>query len=237
MAKHRILLIEDSKQFRVLVEAALGDQFEVISAPTHAKALEFLGEEASLDLILLDVGLPDGDGFDLCDTIRRSPAVKAVPIIFLTGRESRDDLVTAYSLGADDYLTKPFDPHVLKACVLSKIRRFKVEHEDLVSFEDVEINLRSMRVTVAGKTELKLTKTEFALLVYFVQHVEIVLSRQQILDHVWGAGKNVIDRTIDVHINNLRKKIPVFERRLKAIHGLGYRLERPESNDSGRSAA
>lgn len=235
MKRHKILLIEDSKQFRLLVEASLGEQFSVVCASTRSQAMLLL--DGHYDLILLDVGLPDGDGYDICDTIRRSPKCKDVPVIFLTSRESRDDLLTAYSLGADDFLTKPFDPHVLKACVTSKIKRFRVKSEEIVTYEDVEINLRSMRVALADGSSVKLTKTEFALAVYFISNIETVLSRQQILDHVWGGAKHVIDRTIDVHINNLRKKIPAFGRRLQAVHGSGYRLEKAASGGPAKDVA
>lgn len=222
MPKLSLLLVEDVLQFRILVDAALGDKFDIAFAPTQSAALSLLKHK--YDLILLDIGLPDGDGFDLCLKIRQSEPNAKVPVVFLTGRESREDLVAAYRLGADDFLTKPFDPQVLLECALSKIKRFQDDSEGQIQYENVNLYPRSQRIVLDGKNEVKLTKIEFELATLFLTNVEVVLSRHTIMNKVWGSGRSVSDRTIDVHLTNLRRKIPALGPSLEAVRGRGYRL-------------
>jgi two-component system, OmpR family, response regulator len=233
MAKQRILIVEDVVQFRILIQASLGSEFEFVTAETKKEALERINQQ--FDLVLLDVGLPDGDGYDICLKLRQSPLNAQVPIVFLTAREERDALVTAYRLGADDFITKPFDPHVLRACAVSKLRRFGRAPEEM-HYLNLVVQNKAHRVFIDQSNEpstkdlveVKLTKTEFSLLSLFVNNIETVFTREEILEKIWGAEKNVSDRTIDVHVTNLRKKVPILDRNLESVHGRGYRLRSPQ---------
>ena len=179
------------------------------------------------DLVILDLMLPDMDGLEICKTLRRDPRYSAIPIIMLTAKSEESDKIVGLELGADDYVTKPFSPKELVARVKAVLRRkspsIPVENQITIG-ENLIINPEKYQVTVDEK-ELNLTTTEFRILHVLSQNKGIVFSRNQILDHLWGSDKSVLDRTIDVHIKNLRDKLGKAGNFIKNIRGVGYKLE------------
>jgi DNA-binding response OmpR family regulator len=221
----RILLVEDDPGVALGIEDDLvmeGYQVEVAgdgdSAARRARESEF-------DLILLDVMLPRKDGFAVCRELRRA-GVKT-PVIILTAKTQEAEKVLGLELGADDYVTKPFSSLELRARIKAVLRRTAPESEELYRFGDFEVDLGSCRVHRAGQT-LDMTATEFKLLATFIRRRSRVLTREQLLDEVWGKESSPTDRVVDNHIMNLRRKIepkPEEPRYLTSVRGLGYRFD------------
>jgi len=221
---YKILLVEDSKHIQHLVPVALGKDFDVAIAGCAEEAFKMV-ESSNFDLILLDVQLPDMDGFQICSLLRNKDKTSEVPIIFLTGKKEVSDKVMGFSLGADDYIVKPFEPLEFKARVESRLKRDKSRQkaEETIHKGDLKMNIPKQTAWVKDE-ELDLTPLEFKLLLYFVKHEDHVLSRNQILNKVWGEGVFVIDRTVDMHISNLKKKLASMAKVIKSIHGEGYKF-------------
>ena len=176
-------------------------------------------------LILLDLMLPGTDGLEVCRQIRRSQDLAAIPVIMLTARGDESDKVVGLELGADDYVTKPFSVKELVARVHAVLRRPAAGAAGpRIAVGTLVIDLDKHEVTVAG-TRIELTATEFKILTLLVSRKGRVFSRDQILDHLWGSEKAVIDRTVDVHIRNLREKLGSAASLIKNIRGTGYKLE------------
>jgi two-component system phosphate regulon response regulator PhoB/two-component system alkaline phosphatase synthesis response regulator PhoP len=176
-------------------------------------------------LILLDLMLPDTDGLEVCRQIRRSGDLAGIPIIMLTAKGEELDKVVGLELGADDYVTKPFSVRELVARVHSVLRRpGGGETGPRIAVGTLVIDLDKFEVTVAG-SKIDLTATEFKILQLLASRKGRVFSRDQILDFLWGSEKAVIDRTIDVHIRNLREKLGEAASLVKNIRGVGYKLE------------
>ncbi len=179
------------------------------------------------DLIILDLMLPDIDGIEICKYIRSDKKYSSIPIIMLTARADETDKIIGLELGADDYVTKPFSPKELVARVKAILRRKKTfidEKEVLKIGEILIIDLKRFEVYVEGK-KVSLTPTEFNILKILAAKKGWVLSREQLLDALWGKEKFVLDRTIDVHIRNLRKKLKKAGGFIKNIRGVGYKIE------------
>ncbi len=183
-------------------------------------------------LLLLDVMLPGADGFQLCRQIRQTPALSAIPIIFLTAKTSEADRVKGLELGGDDYITKPFSPRELVARIRTVLRG--VEHStartEVLRLGALEIDVSSMTVQVAGQNVLT-TVREFRLLEYLAVHRGRVLTRDQLLEAVWKETPFVTPRSIDVYVRRLREKIerdPRQPQYLKTLRGVGYRFEIPK---------
>ena len=175
-------------------------------------------------LLILDLMLPDADGYDLCKHLRASDRFAHLPIIILTARGEETDKVLGLELGADDYITKPFSPKELVARVKALLRRQRAQADTKTVRlgDDVLIDANSYEVTVAGK-RLEMTTTEFKILHLLCQRPGWVYSRDQILDYLWGTEKAVLDRTVDVHIRNLREKLGPAGRLIKNVRGVGYK--------------
>jgi len=179
----------------------------------------------SFDLIVLDVMLPGKDGFEVCRELRRNGL--HMPIIMLTARTQDSDKVLGLELGADDYVTKPFNPRELRARIKAVLRRTGNELHELYSFGDVEVDFSRHELRNAGKP-VTVTHMEFKLLEALIRSRGRVLSRAQLLDDVWGLDNFVTDRAVDTHIANLRKKIetrPSHPRYLTTVPGVGYRFD------------
>jgi len=179
------------------------------------------------DLIILDLMLPDADGFEVCKYLRKTDRTAFVPIIMLTARVTETDKVLGLELGADDYVTKPFSPGELVARVKAVLRRGEARREegDRLDIGGVlSLDLKRHEVTVRGK-RVDLTSTEFRMLQLLASKKGWVFSREKILDHLWGNEKNVVDRTVDVHIKHLREKLGPAAKLIKNIRGVGYKLE------------
>ena len=224
--KTRILIVEDEPA----MVAGLRDNFEyegydVISAEDGASGLATALSE-NPDLVVLDVMMPRMSGLDVCKQLKAKRP--SLPIIMLTARGQEIDKVVGLELGADDYVTKPFSIRELMARVKAVLRRASphVPVSDVYRFNDIEVNIRSNAVTRGGQP-VELSAKEFALLAYFVAHPAETLSRDQLLDAVWGYENYPNTRTVDAHIVHLRQKLepnPEEPRFILTIHGSGYKF-------------
>jgi two-component system phosphate regulon response regulator PhoB len=227
MAK-RIAIVEDEAELAALIDYNLtrnGYQTQVLGGG-HG-TLKLL-EQSRPDLILLDVMLPEVDGFELCRRIRQSPALGRTPVLFLTARSDEVDRVLGLEIGGDDYMTKPFSPRELVARVKAHLRREEMDADppDTV-IGPFRLDRTARRVYLKGK-ELSLTSTEFNLLEFFLAHPGRAYSREQLLEYVWGEQRFVTPRTVDVHVRRLRERIeeqPESPRYLTTVRGFGYRFE------------
>lgn len=179
------------------------------------------------DLIILDLMLPDADGFDVCKYLKNDERFSVIPIIMLTAKGDEADKVIGLEFGADDYVVKPFSPRELVARVKAVLRRGRVTDttsKSIMIGGILELDLNKFRVIVNGNS-VNLTHTEFKLLQLLSARVGWVYSRNQLLDYLWGNDKIVIDRTIDVHIRNLREKLGEAAKFIKNVRGVGYKIE------------
>ncbi len=177
------------------------------------------------DLIILDLMLPDADGIEVCKYLRSKEDFKSIPIIILTARTSETDKVLGLELGADDYVTKPFSPRELVARVKAVLRRKTQNSGKKIKIGDILlIDLNRFEVFVESE-KIDLTPTEFRILKILVSNKGWVFTRDQILEHLWGHDKVVLDRTIDVHIKNLREKLGKAKKFIKNVRGIGYKIE------------
>ena len=176
-------------------------------------------------LIILDLMLPHTDGMELCKQLKGDPEYRHIPIIMLTARNEEMDRVLGLELGADDYVTKPFSPRELTARVKAVLRRRTEVESDIRTVGNIlKLDLNQYSVSVDGK-KITLTSTELKILQLLTSHIGWVFSRDQILDYLWGHEKVVIDRTVDVHINHLRKKLGKAGNLIHNIRGVGYKIE------------
>ena len=224
---HSLLFIEDDDAIRLALRLALEDEgYEVREAANGAEGLAEFAQHES-DLVLLDLRLPDMSGFDVCRALR---AASIVPIIIITAQTDTHDMVAGLEAGADDYVTKPVVPKELAARIRALLRRVQ-RHESSTSlpaarFGDVELR-REQGIVLKGGKELSLTKTEFRLMCEFADHVGAVLSRDQLLERVWGYEYLGDSRLVDAHVRRLRVKIedhPDDPRLIVTSRGIGYRL-------------
>jgi len=177
------------------------------------------------DLIILDLMLPDSDGIEICKYLKSKEDLKSIPIIMLTARASETDKVLGLELGADDYVTKPFSPRELVARVKAVLRRKTQDSGKKIKIDDILlIDLNKFEVFVENK-KIDLTPTEFRILKILTSKKGWVFTRDQILNHLWGEEKAVLDRTIDVHIKNLREKLGKAKKFIKNVRGIGYKVE------------
>ncbi|EEL69675.1 MULTISPECIES: response regulator transcription factor [Bacillus cereus group] len=220
-----VLLVEDERRLREIVSDYFRNEgFEVIEAEDGKKALELFAEH-TIDLIMLDIMLPEIDGWSVCRRIRKE---SAVPIIMLTARSDEDDTLLGFELGADEYVTKPFSPKVLVARAKTLLKRadgaLGVSEENTMSLAGIEVNRLSRTVLVDGE-EIILTHKEFELLVYLMENKGIVLSRQHLLDQLWGYDYYGDDRTVDTHIKKLRNKLGDKAKHIGTVIRVGYKFE------------
>jgi len=214
-----VLLVEDEPSVGELVRAYLTrDGYRVIWVRSGEDALAEL-DRHPVRMVLLDIGLPGKDGFDVCREIR---AKSQVPILMLTARDEEPDRVVGLEVGADDYLTKPFSPRELVARMKAIFRRTEItEHRDTFALGDVTLDRESHDVTVGGKP-VELTAKEFDLLAFFMANVGHVVSRDLLLDRVWGQEYPGGTRTVDVHVAQLRRKLGRPDL-IRTLRGTGYK--------------
>jgi DNA-binding response OmpR family regulator len=220
-----ILVVEDEPGIAFALEADLGSEgYDVTTAATGDEGLR-LAKAQPFDLVLLDVMLPGRDGFEVCRDLRRAGV--RTPVILLTARTHDAEKVMGLELGADDYITKPYNPRELRARIKAVLRRTSPESPDVVRFGAVEVDFGRCEVRRDG-TRVDLSATEFKLLSAFVRSQGRVLTREQLLDAAWGPDVALNDRVVDNHIVSLRRKIeadPTQPRHLVNIRGLGYRFD------------
>ena len=225
-----VLVVEDDKSVSQLIRLYLAQAgYKVISAEDGLVGLRMALEDAP-DIVLLDLNLPGMDGIEVCRNVRKD---SEVPIIMVTARVDEDDRLTGLDLGADDYVSKPFSPRELVARVNAALRRTSRDSEkrsesgNLVSAGDIAIDLDRRSASVLGD-EIELTPTEFRLLAYFIEGRGRTVSRDQIIENVFGYDFSGYDRTVDTHVSNLRKKLEIANpdrQHLKTMYGVGYRFD------------
>jgi two-component system OmpR family response regulator len=221
----RLLVVDDEATVRELLSAALRFAgFEVTSAATAGEAVAAATAEPP-DLVLLDVMLPDMDGFEVVRRLRERRA--PVPVLFLTARDRQADKVTGLSLGADDYVTKPFDLAELIARIRAILRRTSGQQAGLLSVGTLAVDAEGHQVTRAGRA-VRVSATEFRLLHYLMENAGRVVSKAQILDRVWRYDFGGDASIVDTYISYLRRKVDTEEPKLiHTVHGVGYVLREP----------
>ncbi|MFC1948765.1 response regulator transcription factor [Chloroflexota bacterium] len=218
----KILVVDDEPNIIELAKLYLErDGFQVEEAANGNDAIA-KHNTGNPDLIVLDLMLPDIDGYEVCRQIR---AKSTVPILMLTARREDIDKIVGLELGADDYLTKPFNPRELVARVRAILRRYQtgLKPGDTIEAGRLRIDLPRQEVTVAGKP-VKLRTKEFALLAAFAENPGIVLSREKLLEVVWGYDYYGESRTVDVHVNHLREKMAGSDIQIETVRGMGYKM-------------
>lgn len=236
MAKENILIIEDDSNIMELMTYNLSQEgFQVSGVPSGEKALLKIGAEKP-DLIILDLMLPGIDGTQVCSQLKGEESTKHIPIIIVTAKGDEEDIIKGLELGADDYVTKPFSINVLLARVKSVLKRKKQIQpqakentpeqvdEQIVQIHNLYIDPKRHKVTLDDKP-LDLTPTEFRILNHFALHPGWVFTRYQIVEAVRGNDYYVADRSIDVLIFGLRKKLGEYGEYIETVHGVGYRFK------------
>jgi two-component system response regulator MtrA len=225
MEKHRILIIEDNPDTRRFLEVMLGKEFEIITAENGVIGIDY-ARNKNPDLIILDIMLPVLSGYDACSLLKKDDRTKHIPIIFLSAKNTVNDITQGLITGADDYLAKPFDYKELQARIKARLRKSAESVAQPIQVGDLRIDPSNREVTFSGK-KTQLTLTEFDILRFLAQKAGTVVSRDEILKEVWkdqSGGTN--DRTIDVHIRALRRKIPSLTKHIISIYGVGYKYEK-----------
>lgn len=228
-----VLVVEDCADTRKLIERALGSQFSLRPCEGLAEARAALAE-GTPDLVILDIGLPDGDGMALCSELRSDETTRGVPVIFLSSRNAVDTKVTAFGLGADDFVDKPFNAAELRARVAARLRRSFEKDQALRVIGPLRIDrarFKAHRVENGVEHDLDLTAHELRLLVALAETPGKVLSRAQ-LARVLVGDFVITERTIDTHLCNLRRKLGPLRDWIETVRGVGYRMV-----DSGAAGA
>jgi DNA-binding response OmpR family regulator len=227
MPRHHVLIVEDEQDIAGLIKHTLeraGDTEASIVGSGDA-ALKSVSDQPP-DLIILDLNLPVVSGVEVCRILRSRADGRHVPIIMLTARTSEDDRVTGLELGADDYVTKPFSLRELTARVRAVLRRSSVKDDQpLLNYRGTHLvaDFEAVSVEVDRET-IRLTRREFELLRYLVQNKNRVVSRDRLLERVWGYDRSVETRSVDVHVGRLRSKLRDASRQIETVIGLGYRF-------------
>jgi len=228
MGKEHILVIEDEEDILAVIHYNLAKEgYRVTSRTTGEEGLQ-AARDSSPDLVVLDLMLPGIDGMEVCRRLRKDPATARIPVVMLTARGEESDIVGGLETGADDYVTKPFSQKVLSARLKSVLRRREQERQSQeggapIKVHELAIHPGRNEVLVAGET-VELTYTEFRVLSLLASRPGWVFSRTQIVDAVRGEGYAVTDRTVDVQIVGLRKKLGECGRYIETVRGVGYRF-------------
>lgn len=233
IGRRRVLVVEDEPDVAGLIKHTLdrGGELDVDVVASGEAALKAATEQPP-DLIILDLNLPGLDGLEVYRILRTRPASATVPVIMLTARSSEGDRIRGWDLGAHDYVTKPFSPRELAARVRATLRRGQGAGQDkdesafVYRGRHLVADFDAVAVSVAGKA-IRLTRREFDLLRFLVQNKNRVISRDRLLERVWGYEKTVETRSVDVHIGRLRSKLGEAGTQIETVVGLGYRFVEP----------
>lgn len=225
--KHFIAVVDDEPDILNLVTLHLKKAGYEAAGFLNGNQFYVFLENKIPDLLILDLMLPDVDGFEICKHLKKNIEWEDIPIIMLTAKEDETDKILGLELGADDYVTKPFSPRELVARVRAVLRRRTAEPKTMrTEIGDViTIDSDKHEVKLLGK-KVDLTSTEFKILYLLASKPGWVFSRDKILDYLWGQEKAVVDRTIDVHIRHLREKLGEHGNLIKNVRGIGYKLEK-----------
>lgn len=219
----KILVVDDEKMIRnVIKEYAEFDGFEVTEAEDGMEAVEICRKN-DFDLIVMDIMMPRLDGYSAIKEIRKT---KQIPVIMLSARGEEYDKLFGFEIGIDDYVVKPFSPKELLARIKAVIKRAAAKEQpmDIIRYEGLEINVTGREVSVDG-TPVPLTPKEYDLLFYLVRNKGIALSREKLLEEVWGYDFFGDDRTVDTHIKMLRNSLGEYRKFIKTLRGMGYKFE------------
>lgn len=227
MTAKTVLVVDDEESILELVELHLRKEgLGVYTAGSGEEALQVLRTH-QVDLVILDLMLPGINGLEVCRRMKASEASARIPVLMLSARSDETDIVVGLELGADDYVTKPFVPKVLVARVRALLRRSRGEQTqvtaDLLNYDGLQVDLPRHRVTLDG-APLELTVTEFALLRLFITHPGWVFTRNQIIARVKGDDYPVTDRSVDVQVVGLRRKLGKLGERIETVRGVGYKI-------------
>ena len=221
---YRLLIADDEIKIReVIAEYGRINNYSVMEASDGLQAIEMV-EKHDFDCVILDIMMPNLDGYTACKRIKE---IKNVPIIILSARQQEDDKLYGFELGIDDYVTKPFSPRELMARIKVVIERSnkarKTQEKEVIKYEGITVNIPSHEVTINGN-DIHLTNKEFDLLVYFLNNQGIVISRDTLLERIWGYDYYGVERTVDTHIKMLRKNLGEYSYLIKTVRGEGYRF-------------
>jgi two-component system alkaline phosphatase synthesis response regulator PhoP len=222
-----IAVVDDEEDIVELVTHNLEkEHFKVEPFYDGESILEYIKKNRP-DLIILDLMLPGIDGLEVCKFVKKDEQTNAIPIIMLTAKGTETDKVVGLELGADDYIVKPFSPRELIARVKTVLRRVesKKQMSKIIKTEGLTIDLSKYQVLINNK-KIELTTTEFKLLSILISRPGWVFNRDQLLDELWNYDKVVVDRTIDVHVRNLRKKLGKYGDYIKSMRGIGYKFKK-----------
>lgn len=228
MSKQKIVIIEDEPDILELLAYNLKREgFEVFTAFNADIGLPLIRKELP-DLVLLDLMLPGMDGLEICRVLKNSVHTQEVAVIMVTAKGEESDIVLGLGVGADDYIAKPFSPKELVARVKAVLRRGMVheqaDQDEIIEIGELRIDTSKHKVSISGN-EIKLTATEFRLLLCLARYCGRVFSREQLLDNALGDDTVVVDRNIDVHIRGIRKKMGITPPLIETIRGVGYRFK------------
>ena len=225
--KHTILLVEDEEEPAEMMANFLEmNDYEVLVAHEGNRALELIEKHAGeIHLAVLDIMVPNVDGKEICRRIRKHPVLSDIPVIFLTAKDKEKDEIEGLELGADDYISKPASLNLVKAHIETLLRRQNPQKANWLQYGDVYLDTDAKELYV-DEEKVELTSTEYTLIELFFKNPKQVFSRQQILKHITEDDRYVFDRTVDVHVKNLRLKMGDAGDIIKTYRGIGYGLNR-----------
>ncbi len=216
----KILIVDDEKLIRDVIKTyAEEENFECLEAEDGLEALDII-KQNDVDLIVLDIMMPKMDGMTFLEALKKE---KNIPVIILSARTEEYDKLRGFDLGTDDYLTKPFSPKELIARIKAILKRTKNLNSETYEYHDLKVDFKAHSVTI-GKKEIKLTLKEYELLVYMIQNQNIALSRNQLLNKIWGYDFYGDDRTIDTHVKMLRNSLGKYRDLIITVRGVGYKF-------------
>ncbi len=220
----KILIVDDEERIRSLIrEYAEFSEFEVTEAADGMEAVEAVRKD-NFDIIVMDVMMPRLDGYSACKEIKK---IKDIPVIMLSARGEEYDKLFGFEIGVDDYVTKPFSPKELMARIGAVMNRASgsKKTEDVITYQGLVINFTAREVTIDGK-KAQMTPKEYDLLFYLVRNMNIALSREKLLEEVWGFDFYGDDRTVDTHIKMLRNSLGPYRSLIVTLRGMGYKFEK-----------
>ena len=225
MPTEKILVVEDEKSISKLIRYNLEKAgFETVAAKSGEEAIQILDKQ-EINLVILDIMLPDIDGLEVCRIVKQNKSLKNIPIVMLTAKAQEVDRVVGFELGADDYVTKPFSPRELVLRIKAIMKRGKVEEspKEILTADEINVNIPKHEVTVKDRI-IELTQIEFKLLTTLIERRGRVQDRERLLSDVWGIDTMVETRTVDTHVKSLRSKLGKAGKFIETIRGIGYKF-------------
>ncbi len=220
----KILIVDDEAKIRMIIkEYAEFEGYETAEAEDGMEAVEMVKKE-DYDIIIMDIMMPRLDGYSACKEIQK---IKKIPVIMLSARGEEYDKLFGFEIGIDDYMVKPFSPKELMARIRAVLNRAKASQktEDIIRYQGLEINFTAREVKIDGE-KVSMTPKEYDLLFYLVRNMNIALSREKLLEEVWGFDFYGDDRTIDTHIKMLRNSLGPYRNLIVTLRGMGYKFEK-----------